>query len=123
MAQSEWLNKIRQWDNRAGQWMSRHFYLIIFQVILIVIFGLAFFICLKMINTSFVVAKNDIPDQLLLIQTYNSMLMVVLLILLSLGVLNIINHNSRIKGAIKSIEFNLSKRRADQKPDEKLSSY
>ena len=110
--------KIKQWDNRAAQWMGRHFYIILFEAILAIIFILAFINALKILNTSFDIHKNSPTDQLLLAQSFNSTLIVMLLLLLSLGVLNIINSNSRLRGVLKNIEFNLSKRLTDQKPQD-----
>lgn len=112
------MNKVKQWDNRAAQWMGRHFYIILFEVILVIIFIMAFIIALKIVNTSFDIQKSNITDQLLLAQSYNSTLIVMLLLLISLGVLNIINNNSRNRGVLKNIEFNISKRRTDNKPHE-----
>ncbi len=113
MAYNDFMNKVRQWDNRAAQWMGRHFYIILFEAILAIIFLFAFINALKILNTSFDVQKNNVTDQLLLAQSFNSILMVMLLLLISLGVLNIINANSRLRNVIKNIEFNLSKRRTE----------
>ena len=118
MASNDLLNKIRQWDNRAAQWMGRHFYIILFEIILAIIFILAFINALKILNTGFDIHKNSVADQLLLIQATNSTLIVMLLLLISLGVLNIINSNSRLRNILKNIEFNLSKRRSDHKPQD-----
>ena len=112
------LNKVRQWDNRAAQWMGRHFYIILFEAILAIIFLFAFINALKILNISFDVQKNSVTDQLLLTQSLNSTLIVMLLVLISLGLLNIINANSRLRSVLKNIEFNLSKRRSDSKPQE-----
>jgi hypothetical protein len=118
MANNDFLNKVKQWDNRAAQWMGRHFYIILFEAILVIIFLFAFINALKVLNISFSVQKNNATDQLLLTQSFNSVLIVMLLLLISLGLLNIINNNSRLRGVLKNIEFNLSKRRTDQKPQE-----
>ena len=118
MAYNDFMNKIKQWDYRAAQWMGRHFYIILFEIILGIIFLFAFINALKILNTSFDVQKNSVTDQLLLAQSFNTTLIVMLLILISLGILNIINANSRIRNVIKNIEFNLSKRRAEQKQQE-----
>ena len=119
MAHNDFMNKVKQWDNRAAQWMGRHFYIILFEIILFIIFLFAFINALKVLNISFDVQKSgSIADQLLLVQSFNSILIVMLLILISLGVLNIINTNSRLRGVLKNIEFNLSKRRSDNKPQE-----
>ncbi len=118
MANNDFLNKVKQWDNRAAQWMSRHFYIILFEAILVIIFFLAFIETLKIINTGFDVHRNNVIERLLLIQSVNSILIVVLLLLISLGVLNIINSNLRFRSILKNIEFNLSRRRSDNKPQE-----
>jgi hypothetical protein len=118
MAYSDFLNKVKQWDYRAAQWMGRHFYIILFEAILVIIFLFAFINALKILNASFSVQRNNVPEQLLLAQSFNSILIVMLLILIALGIFNIINSNSRLRSTLKNIEFNLSKRRTDQKSQE-----
>jgi len=118
MASNDLMNRVRQWDNRAAQWMGRHFHVILFQLILLCIFILAFVNILRLINISFNIHRGNVTDQLLLNQSINSTLIVLLLLLISLGVLNIINNNSRLRSVLKNIEYNLSKRRNDQKPQE-----
>ena len=117
MAYNDFMNKVKQWDYRAAQWMGRHFYIILFEAILGLIFLFAFVNALRILNTGFDVPKNNVAEQLLLAQSFNSTLIVMLLLLISLGVLNIINANSRLRSVLKNIEFNLSKRRMD-KPQE-----
>ena len=115
MAQNDLMYKIRQWDNRAAQWMGRHFYIILFEVIILIIFLFTFANALKILYISFDISKYSVTDRLLLIQSILLTLMVVLLLLISLGVLNIINSNSRLRNTLKNIEFLLSRRRGDQK--------
>jgi hypothetical protein len=118
MASNDVMNKIRQWDNRAAQWMGRHFYIILFEAILVIIFFFVFINIFKIINTSFYIPKDNVTDQLLLTQSINTTFIVILLLLIALGVLNIINNNSRLRSVLKNIEFNLSKRRTDNKPQD-----
>jgi hypothetical protein len=118
MGYNDLMNKVRQLDNRAAQWMGRHFYIILFEIILAIIFIFLFINALKILNIGLDVPKNNITDQLLLTQSFNSTLIAMLLILISLGVLNIINSNSRLRSVLKNIEFNLSKRRSDNKPQD-----
>jgi hypothetical protein len=118
MAYNDFYSKVKQWDNRAAQWMGRHFYIILFEAILAIIFLFAFINALKILNISFNIQKYSITDQLLLTQSLDSILIVMLLLLISLGLLNIINNNARLRGALKNIEFNLSKRRTDQRSQE-----
>lgn len=98
--------------------MGRHFYIILFEAFLAIIFIFAFISGLKIINIGFTVHKDSITEQLLLTQSYNSLLIVMLLILIALGILNIINANSRLRGTLRNIEFNLSRRRSDTKPQD-----
>jgi len=118
MAYNDFMNKVKQWDNRAAQWMSRHFYIILFEIILGLIFLLAFINILKIINISFDIHKNNTLERILLIQSTNTSLIVMLLLLIALGILNIINSNSRFRSVLKNIEFSLSRRRSDPKPPE-----
>jgi len=113
MAYNDLSNKIKQWDNRAAQWMGRHFYIILFEAILGIIFIMAFINALKILNTGFYVRKDDVTQQLLLSQSLNTTLIVMLLILIALGLLNIINNNTRLRGVLKNIEFSLSRRRPE----------
>jgi len=118
MAQNDLYSKVKQWDNRAAQWMGRHFYIILFEAILAIIFLFAFINALKILNISFNIQKYSITDQLLLTQSLDSVLIVMLLLLISLGLLNIINNNTRLRSILKNIEFNVSKRRQDNKPQD-----
>lgn len=118
MGYNDLMNKIRKWDYHAAQWMGRHFYIILFEAILGIIFILAFINALRLLDTGFDIHKASLADRLLLNQAVNATLIVMLLILIALGVLNIINTNSRLRGALKNIEFNLSRRRTDQKSQE-----
>lgn len=118
MYNNEFLNKVKQWDNRAAQWMGRHFYIILFEAILAIIFVFAFINALRIVNASFNVQKDNVTEQLLLAQSLNSILLVMLLVLIALGMLNMINGNARLRSTLKNIEYNLSKRRNDQKPQE-----
>lgn len=118
MSYNDVMYKIRQWDNRAAQWMGRHFYIILFEAILAIIFILTFINALRLLDMGIDIHKASVTDRLLLNQSINGTLIVMLLILISLGVLNIINNNSRLRSVLKNIEFNLSKRRNDHKPQD-----
>ena len=118
MNYNDLMYKVRQWDNRAAQWMGRHFYIFLFEIFLAIIFLLAIINALRLLDASFDIQKASVADRLLLNQSINSTLVVMLLILISLGVLNVINSNSRLRNILKNIEFNLMKRRTDNKSQE-----
>lgn len=117
MAQNDFINRVKRWDNHASQWLSRHFYIFLFEIILAIIFLLAFLNTLRTLNASLNIQKNNALHQLAITQSINSTLIVMLLILIALGILNIINNNTRIRNILKNIEFNLSRRRSDTKAD------
>ena len=107
-----------KWDNRAAQWMGRHFYIILFEAFLAIIFICAFINALKIINVSFYIQKNNVTDQLLLTQSLNFHVDGHALVINFSGVANVINSNSRLRSTLKNIEFSLSKRRTDNKPQD-----
>ena len=115
MAFNEVMNKVRQWDNRAAQWMIRHFYILFFEIILVIIFVLAFINVLKVLDDNADVNKSSVMEKLLLTQSINSILIVVLMLFNSFWILYIFNSILKLRGVLKNIEFSLSKRRTDQR--------
>ena len=47
MSLTSFMNQVRQWDNRSNQWFVRHFYVLFFEMILIVAFVVFFILSLK----------------------------------------------------------------------------
>ena len=118
MGFGDFMNKVRQWDNRAAQWMVRHFYILFFEIILVAIF-IAFFInTLKIIDASIDVHKDNLIERLLLSQSTNTLLIGILLLFNSFWMLYIFSSILRLRGILKSIDFNLSRRRDDHKHKE-----
>ena len=115
---NDFMNKIRQWDNRAAQWMVRHFYLLFFEAILVIIFIAVFINSLKIIDVSVDIHKDLLLERLLLTQSVNTLLIVILLLFNSFWILYIFNSILKLRGILKNIDFNLSKRRVNQRSNE-----
>ena len=115
MALQDLMNKIRQWDNQSAKWMMRHFYLLFFEFVLVIIFLIGFFNTIQFIDFSFEVVRNDIVQRLLLTQTVYMLVVVLLMLLNSFWILYIFNCMLRMQNTLKDVSFNLSRRR-DQNP-------
>lgn len=115
MSFNDFMNKIRQWDNRSAQWMMRHFYMLFFEFILVGVFVFFFMNTFKVIDASDHVSRNNTGEVLLLAQTINTSLIVVLLLFNSFWMLYIFNSILRLRGVLKNIDYNLSRRRTDRR--------
>ncbi len=115
MGLNDFMNKVRQWDNRSAQWIVRHFYILFFEFILVIIFVATFINSLKIFDASMDVQKSNILERLLMAQTVNTLLIVVLLLFNSFWILYIFNSLLRLRSLLKNIDFNLSHRRGDQR--------
>ena len=111
MGFNDFMNKIRQWDNRSAQFIIRHFYILFFEIILVIIFVATFINALKIIDVSIDVQKSNILERLLMAQTTNTLLIVILLLFNSFWLLYIFNSLLRLRSILKNIDFNLSPRR------------
>src|SRR5438105_795771 len=109
MAPNDFMNRVRQWDNRAAQWMIRHFYILFFEAILVAIFVFAFINALKIIDASVDLHRDNLVERLLLTQSMNTLLIVILMLFNSFWILYIFNSILRLRGILKNIDFNLSK--------------
>ncbi len=112
---NDMMNKVRQWDNRAAQWMIRHFYILFFEIILVVIFIGVFVNALKVIDVAIDIHKNDLIERLLLVQSVNTLLIAVLLLFNSFWLLYIFCGLLRIRNLLKNIDFSLSRRNDQRK--------
>ena len=104
--------KVRYWDNKMAKWMIRHFYILFFEVFLVLVFVGAFVITIKVLDTSAEVRNNTI-EKFLMFQSLNAILITVLLLLNSFWMLYIFNEIIRTRSTLKEISFHLSKRKPD----------
>jgi hypothetical protein len=110
---NDFMNKVRQWDNRMAQWMIKHFYILFFEIILVGIFVAVFINTLKVIDINADIQRSNILERLLMAQSVNTLLIVILLLFNSFWILYIFSSLLRLRGLLKNIDFNLSKRRND----------
>ena len=114
MSFNDVMNKIRQLDNRSAQWIVRHFYILFFEFILVIIFVAAFINSLKIIDVSIDIQKSTVVEKLLMTQSINTLLIVILLLFNSFWILYIFGSLLKLRSILKNIDFNLSRRRSDQ---------
>ncbi|NTV28467.1 MAG: hypothetical protein HGA80_00075 [Candidatus Omnitrophica bacterium] len=120
MASQNFMNKLRQWDSKANQWFFRHFYLLFFQVILVIAFVIFFVLTLNLINLAPDMDHKSALDRLLLTQNASTLLIAFLLILNSFWMLFMLTSLFRIRSVLKNVDFNLSRRRTDRKNDDQF---
>lgn len=114
---NEFMNKVRHLDNSLAKKIERLLY-IPFLCFLVGIIVATFVNSLKIIDISTSTPKSSLIEQILLTQTFNTLLIVILLIFNSFIVLYIFNNILRIRNVLKNIDFNLSHRRNDQRHKE-----
>lgn len=111
MSFNDIMNKVRYYDNMLARWLMRHFYFMFFQVILAIIFAMWFHNLVKVIDLSHVEAEKTLIEQILLTQTINSTIIVILLILNSFWMLYIFNGMQRLSNLLKEVSYNISRLR------------
>ena len=104
------MNKVRYWDNKMAKWMIRHFYILFFEVFLVVIFVGLFVITIKVLDASTDV-KNSVVEKLLLCQSFNTLLITVLLLLNSFWMLYIFNGVQRMITLLRDMTYHLTRMR------------
>ena len=109
------MNRVRQLDNRSVQWINRHFYMLFFEVVLVILFVAFFVNALKTIDLSVDVSKSNVIERLLLNQSIYTLLIVILLLFNSFWTLYIFNSILRLRSILKNIEYGLTRRRSDRK--------
>jgi hypothetical protein len=112
MSFNDFMNRVRQWDNRHQQGIIRHFYILFFEAILVAIFVGVFINTLKIIDINVDIHKGDLVERLLLTQSINTLLIVILLLFNSFWTLYIFSSLLRLRSVLKNIDFNLSRSRS-----------
>jgi hypothetical protein len=118
MSFEDFMGKVRYWDNHFARWMMRHFYILFFEFVLVIIFFWFLFTLLHSIDTASRVPENDITQQLLLTQSTTTMIIALLLLVNSFWMLYIFNHMDRLRSILKDISFNLSRRKHNNTPQQ-----
>ena len=111
MGLNDFMAKVRYWDNRSAKWIMRHFYILFFEIFLVSIFVWCFINNLRLIDVSVAVSPNNLIERLLLTQTINGVITIILLLLNSFWMLFIFGNIIRFRSLLKEISFHLSKRK------------
>ena len=111
MSFDDFMTKVRHWDSHFARWMMRHFYILFFEFVLVVIFFWFLFTLLHSVDTASQVPEHDITQQLLLTQSTTTLIIALLLLLNSFWMLYMFNHMERLRVLLKDISFNLSRRK------------
>ena len=107
----DFMNKVRHWDNLTAKWMMRHFYFMFFQIVLVVIFLFWFTNTLSVIDVNLQPVSSTNLERLLKIQTVNTSIIVIILLLNSFWVLYMFNGLQRLHGLLRDISYHISKLR------------
>ena len=111
MGLNDFMAKVRYWDNRSAKWMMRHFYILFFEIFLVSIFVGCFINNLRLIDVSGAISQNNLIERLLLTQTINGVITIILLLLNSFWMLFIFGNIIRFRSLLKEISFHVSKRK------------
>ena len=111
MALRDVLAKFRHIDNLMSRWIIRHFYMIFFEILLVVVFVFLFIITIKVIDASLAVSPHSIIERLLLLQSVNSIIIVFLMLLNTFWMLYVFNSIIRMRSLLREINFNLLKKK------------
>ena len=110
MSFEDFMAKVRHLDNRCARWMMRHFYILFFEFVLVVIFFIFFYNIFRVIDLSAQTSSDNLLEQLLAQQATNTLIITMLLILNSFWMLFIFNGMNRLTILLREITYNLSRR-------------
>jgi heme/copper-type cytochrome/quinol oxidase subunit 2 len=108
---NDFMNKVRYWDNLVAKWLMRHFYFMFFQIVLVIILVFWLTNTIQVIEASFETARGSVLERLVLSESINTSIIVILLILNSFWLLYVFNGMQRISNLLKDMNFNISKLR------------
>ena len=91
--------------------MLRHFYMLFFEIFLVFIFLMLFVNTLKVIDVYSLASSGDIVEKLLIAQSVNSILIVLLIILNSFWMLFMFNTIIRMGTLLRDLNFTLTRRK------------
>ena len=105
MSFQNFMSKVRHWDNLVAKWFMRHFYILFFEFLLVLIFMGFFINVIKIIDTSEIVNKHNAIEQLLFTQNVNILIIVILIFLNSFWMLYMFNSLLRLNSVLKEILY------------------
>jgi hypothetical protein len=118
MNYQDFMNNLRKFDKRSSQWFVRHFYVIFFEIILVVVFFLFFVLTINVLNTAADARTRTTVEQLLVNQSLIGLIVLFLLLLNSFWILFMFSSILRQSNILRNIDFNLSRRGSDRRNDD-----
>jgi membrane-associated HD superfamily phosphohydrolase len=115
MSYNNFMSKVRYLDNLVAKWLMRHFYFLFFQIVLMAIFLFWFVNTIQIIDSSLLVSKTSALERILMTQSVNTSIIVLLLLLNSFWMLYIFNGIQRIANLLKDISYYTSRFRVRNK--------
>lgn len=109
MSFDNFMNKVRYWDNLTARWILRHFYLIFFQIVLVIIFFIWFVNLFNVLDITFAVDKKNNMDHALTILCINTAILVLLMLFNSFWLLFTFSSIVRMKTILRDISYNINK--------------
>ena len=108
MSFNDFMSRVRYWDNHFNKWMIRHFYILFFQIVLVGLFVFFFILTINTIDIG--TDLNEKPSEhLMVLQSYNFLMLTFLLFLNSFWMLYIFGEIIRIRSSLKELVFNLTR--------------
>lgn len=114
MRYSDFMNKVRHWDNQVAKWMMRHFYFLFFQIVLVAVFVIWFINLIGVVNSTLLSSPSGTIEKLLATQSINTSIIVFLMMVNSFWILYMFNSIMRIHTSLKDISYNTSRMRRNQ---------
>ena len=105
------MNQVRHFDNLSAKWIVRHFYLLFFELVLVVIFAFFLFNTTQFLDFLFDVQRDDLVQRLLVTEAISLLIIVLLLLLGSFWMLYIFNTMLRMQNTLRDIAFHLSRKK------------
>lgn len=115
---TEMTSKLRQWDHRSSQWFTKNFSVLLFEVLLAFICFLLLNMMIDLFAIEGRVNKDNLTEQILLSQARLTQLIVMILIFNSFLMIYLFNNMIKIRGVLKNMDYNTSRRRNDSRDDE-----
>lgn len=112
MSFENFMNKIRYLDNLLAKWLMRHFYLLFFQFVLLVVFLFWFVNMFNVIDTSLQVSKASVLERIMASQNINITIIVLLMLLNSFWLLYMFNLMQRIGNNLRDLSYQISRMRS-----------
>ena len=114
MSYQDFMNKVRHWDNLVARWILRHFYLVFFQAVLAIIFVVWLINSLSVIDTRIQSSHAALTEQILMTQSVNLTIIVLLMILNSFWLLYIFNSIQGLRTLLKDIGYGITRLRINK---------